>query len=130
MSSVTNTKKTGNEYAKIDNRNPQPQVEILEEEAVNAEKDNDLDFEAANKLEFNQAMEKILKLDPNDPEYAIICKNLTKVYPNGTKALTNFSIAIKKDKIFGLLGPNGAGKSTLLSILTGAFSQTSGEAYL
>lgn len=38
---------------------------------------------------------------------------LSKTYPNGTKALDDVSINIKKG-MFGLLGPNGAGKSTLM----------------
>jgi ABC-2 type transport system ATP-binding protein len=40
-------------------------------------------------------------------------KNLTKTYPNGTKALDGVSITIGAG-IFGLLGPNGSGKSTLM----------------
>lgn len=39
--------------------------------------------------------------------------NLTKVYPNGVKAVDDLSIEIGKG-MFGLLGPNGAGKSTLM----------------
>ncbi|MCB0648408.1 MAG: ABC transporter ATP-binding protein [Saprospiraceae bacterium] len=40
-------------------------------------------------------------------------ENLTKTYPNGTKALDAVSIEINSG-MFGLLGPNGAGKSTLM----------------
>lgn len=40
-------------------------------------------------------------------------ENLSKTYPNGTKALDQISLTIKKG-MFGLLGPNGAGKSTLM----------------
>ena len=40
-------------------------------------------------------------------------ENLTKVYPNGTKALDHISLTINKG-MFGLLGPNGAGKSSLM----------------
>jgi ABC-type multidrug transport system ATPase subunit len=42
--------------------------------------------------------------------------NLTKTYPNGVKALDNFSLEIKQG-MFGLLGPNGAGKSSLMRTL-------------
>ncbi|GJM34360.1 MAG: multidrug ABC transporter ATP-binding protein [Saprospiraceae bacterium] len=38
---------------------------------------------------------------------------LTKVYPNGVKALDNLSLQISNG-MFGLLGPNGAGKSSLM----------------
>ncbi len=40
-------------------------------------------------------------------------QNLTKTYPNGTKAIDNLNIEIGKG-MFGLLGPNGAGKSSLM----------------
>lgn len=40
-------------------------------------------------------------------------QNLNKTYPNGTKALNNVNLEIKKG-MFGLLGPNGAGKSSLM----------------
>ena len=42
--------------------------------------------------------------------------NLTKVYPNGVRALDGVSLTIPTG-LFGLLGPNGAGKSTLMRIL-------------
>ena len=40
-------------------------------------------------------------------------KNLTKIYPNGVKALDEINLEIKPG-MFGLLGPNGAGKSSLM----------------
>ncbi len=40
-------------------------------------------------------------------------KNVTHIYPNGTKALDDVTLSIPKG-MFGLLGPNGAGKSTLM----------------
>lgn len=39
--------------------------------------------------------------------------NLSKIYPNGLKALNNVNLSIKNG-MFGLLGPNGAGKSSLM----------------
>ncbi|MCO6480152.1 MAG: ATP-binding cassette domain-containing protein, partial [Phaeodactylibacter sp.] len=39
--------------------------------------------------------------------------NLSKVYPNGVRAIDNLSLGIGTG-MFGLLGPNGAGKSTLM----------------
>ena len=38
---------------------------------------------------------------------------VTHIYPNGTQALSDATLAIPKG-MFGLLGPNGAGKSTLM----------------
>lgn len=40
-------------------------------------------------------------------------QNLTKIYPNGVKALDHLDLEIEKG-MFGLLGPNGAGKSSLM----------------
>mgnify|MGYP006298474723 CR=1 FL=1 len=42
--------------------------------------------------------------------------HLTKVYPNGTRALDDLSLEIGPG-LFGLLGPNGAGKSTLMRMI-------------
>ncbi len=39
--------------------------------------------------------------------------NLSKIYPNGVRALKNLSLTIGNN-MFGLLGPNGAGKSSLM----------------
>jgi ABC-2 type transport system ATP-binding protein len=40
-------------------------------------------------------------------------ENLSKVYPNGVRALNGISLTISRG-LFGLLGPNGAGKSSLM----------------
>jgi ABC-2 type transport system ATP-binding protein len=56
-------------------------------------------------------------------------ENLTKVYPNGVKALDNVSIEISNG-MFGLLGPNGAGKSSLMRTLATLQEADSGTAFL
>ena len=56
-------------------------------------------------------------------------ENLTKVYPNGVKALDNVSIEISNG-MFGLLGPNGAGKSSLMRTLASLQEADSGTAFL
>ena len=53
-------------------------------------------------------------------------ENLTKVYPNGVKALDNVSIEITNG-MFGLLGPNGAGKSSLMKTIVGLQKPTAGS---
>lgn len=60
-------------------------------------------------------------------DYAIVTKNLTKVYGNIT-AVNNLNLNIEFGEIFGLLGPNGAGKTTTLHILCTMIKQTSGTA--
>lgn len=52
--------------------------------------------------------------------------DLSKVYPNGHKALKEVSLEIGNG-MFGLLGPNGAGKSTLMRILVMLMKPTSGQ---
>jgi len=51
---------------------------------------------------------------------------LTYVYPDGTDALKNITLSIKKGKKIALLGNNGAGKSTLFLHLNGILKPTSG----
>lgn len=55
----------------------------------------------------------------------ISIEDLTKVYPNGNKALDSVNLEIG-DGMFGLLGPNGAGKTTLMQIMVTMMMQTGG----
>ena len=54
-------------------------------------------------------------------------KNLSFIYPDGTKALKNVNIEIKRGKKIAIIGPNGAGKSTLFSHFNGLSEPTSGH---
>jgi ABC-2 type transport system ATP-binding protein len=56
-------------------------------------------------------------------------KNLSKTYPNGTKALDDVTLTIPKG-MYGLLGQNGAGKSTLMRTLATLQDADSGSAML
>ena len=56
-------------------------------------------------------------------------RNVNKVFAD-TKALSNVSISVNKQSIFGLLGPNGAGKTTLIRIINQITAPDSGEVYL
>ena len=60
-------------------------------------------------------------------EKQIEIKNLSKVYDNGFKALSNINLEINKGEIFAMLGPNGAGKTSLISIICGIVKPTSGN---
>ena len=48
---------------------------------------------------------------------------LTHRYADGTTALHNLSLSIRKGKKIALLGNNGAGKSTLFQHLNGILNQ-------
>lgn len=56
----------------------------------------------------------------------ISIEGLTKVYPNGHRAINDLSFDIH-DGMFGLLGPNGAGKSSLMRILVTLAEPSSGK---
>jgi len=55
--------------------------------------------------------------------------NLSKTYPNGTKALVDINLELGKG-MFGLLGPNGAGKSSLMRTLATLQEADTGSATL
>jgi ABC-2 type transport system ATP-binding protein len=55
---------------------------------------------------------------------------LTKVYPNGVRAVDGLDLEIRRGEIFGLLGPNGAGKTTTAGMLTTRVIPTSGQAFV
>lgn len=54
--------------------------------------------------------------------------SLSKIYPNGKKALDNINLEIGNG-MFGLLGPNGAGKSSLMRILVTLMQASEGNVY-
>lgn len=56
-------------------------------------------------------------------------RSVNKVFAD-TKALTNVSISVSEQSIFGLLGPNGAGKTTLIRIINQITAPDSGEVFL
>jgi ABC-2 type transport system ATP-binding protein len=55
--------------------------------------------------------------------------NLSKLYADGTKALSNVDLEIKNG-MFGLLGPNGAGKSTLMRTIATLQEPSEGSIFL
>jgi len=53
--------------------------------------------------------------------------NLSKIYADGFRALSNISLDIRRGEIFALLGPNGAGKTTLISTVCGIVNPSQGS---
>ncbi len=45
----------------------------------------------------------------------------------GLTAVSDFSLSMEDDSLFGLIGPNGAGKTTIFNMLTGVYVPTSGS---
>ena len=54
-------------------------------------------------------------------------EELTKVYPNGFKAVDGLSVDIADGELLVLVGPSGCGKSTALRMVAGLEEITSGE---
>lgn len=54
-------------------------------------------------------------------------RSLSKVYPNGTHALQDFSLNIGKGELVAVIGGSGCGKSTLLRLLSGLEAPTQGD---
>ncbi|MDU4961291.1 MAG: ABC transporter ATP-binding protein [Sporomusaceae bacterium] len=50
---------------------------------------------------------------------------LSRVF-GGLRAVSNFTIDIKRGELVGLIGPNGAGKTTTFNLLTGVYEPSEG----
>jgi NitT/TauT family transport system ATP-binding protein len=54
-------------------------------------------------------------------------RNVSKVFSNGTVALSDMSLDVRRGEFLSLLGPSGCGKSTALRIIAGLGAPSSGE---
>jgi phosphonate transport system ATP-binding protein len=61
---------------------------------------------------------------------AIETRNLSKVYPDGTRALKDVSLRVEGGEFAAVIGRSGAGKSTLLRCINGLAEPTSGEVFV
>ena len=57
-------------------------------------------------------------------------EHIYKVYPNGTKAVSDFSMEIKDGEFIVFVGPSGCGKSTTLRMIAGLEEISAGELYI
>lgn len=57
-------------------------------------------------------------------------ENISKIYPNGVKALDNISFDIKKGEFVFIVGNSGSGKTTLLKLLMKEINPTEGRIYI
>ncbi|CAN4086057.1 unnamed protein product [Withania somnifera] len=78
-------------------------------------------FVQMEKSDVAQERERVEQLLESSTSHAIICDNLTKVYPgkdgNPEKiAVRGLSLALPQGECFGMLGPNGAGKTTFINM--------------
>jgi len=56
--------------------------------------------------------------------------NVSKIYPNGVKALDDISLKIDRGEFLFLMGPSGAGKSTLIKMLFREELPTRGQIFV
>ncbi|MBU1307642.1 MAG: ABC transporter ATP-binding protein [Alphaproteobacteria bacterium] len=54
-------------------------------------------------------------------------KDVSKIFPGGTRAVDTFSLDVADGELVCLLGPSGSGKSTLLRMVGGFETPTSGQ---
>ncbi len=64
---------------------------------------------------------------PGTAERLLVLDGVTKVFPNGTRALRGVDLAVSAGTVHGLVGANGAGKSTLIKIMSGVLPPTVGR---
>jgi len=55
-------------------------------------------------------------------------ENLSKVYGDGTRALSNVNLTVSSGEIYTLLGGNGAGKTTMMNLFLNFIEPTGGTA--
>jgi ABC-type sugar transport system ATPase subunit len=60
----------------------------------------------------------------------IALDGVSKVYPNGVRALTDLTLGVAPGEWLALVGPSGCGKSTTLRIIAGLETPTSGRVRL
>ena len=57
----------------------------------------------------------------------ITLESLTKVYPDGTRAVTDLDLDVRSGEFVVFVGPSGCGKTTALRMIAGLESITSGQ---
>jgi ATP-binding cassette subfamily A (ABC1) protein 3 len=57
-------------------------------------------------------------------------RDLTQVYPDGTKAVKGVTFSVASGEILSFLGANGAGKSTTMNMLCGTLAPSFGDAVI
>ena len=67
---------------------------------------------------------------PSGHPFALRLDEVSKVYPNGKRALVDVDLEVPEGDFVFLVGPSGAGKSTLIKLLVHDEQATSGEVHV
>ena len=65
--------------------------------------------------------------DPATGELLVELDGVSRTYANGTRALADVDLAIRRGEFLTIVGPSGCGKSTLLSLIAGLARPSSGR---
>jgi len=57
-------------------------------------------------------------------------KNVSKIFPNGTKVVDDLSLGVESKEFMVLVGPSGCGKSTTLRMIAGLEEISRGDVYI
>ena len=60
----------------------------------------------------------------------ITLESLTKVYPDGTRAVTDLDLEVPSGEFVVFVGPSGCGKTTALRMIAGLETISSGQVVL
>ena len=61
------------------------------------------------------------------PGPALSFRNVSKTFPDGTRAVDNASLTVERGEFVSIIGPSGCGKSTLLKLASGLMDITGGS---
>jgi len=102
---------------------------LLNSAAVESEKDENKDLENMSYVK-NGTLPTPVSAIPKEvdsQDIVTVCEHVNKsfVLNDGSlfQAVSNASLGVERNSIFGLLGPNGAGKTTLIKCITGLDGQ-------
>jgi ABC-type sugar transport system ATPase subunit len=60
----------------------------------------------------------------------VALQHLSRVYPNGVRALSDLSLTVADGELFVLVGPSGSGKTTSLRLIAGLDEPTAGGVHI
>ncbi len=66
-------------------------------------------------------------MSPDTGAPVVAVEAVGKTWPNGTVALHDVTLTVRKGEFVSLLGPSGCGKTTLLSLIAGLDSPSGGR---